>query len=187
MAPSKPVKGWFSTPGRPGDRTLADQLKGLDPLLEACKGKTVLDVGCAEGLISLELVKRGASAVHGVEIVKEHVEVARRASAGLPVMFEHADLNHWRPRREYHIVIALAVLHKLRNPTEVAKALAGAARELVVLRLPPRDAPVIIDSRSGHEPHHIGDAMGDMGFELAEESYAGHYNEWVGVYTRRTK
>ena len=57
MAQQMTKQGWFSTKGRLGDRTLKQQLMGLDPLFAECKGKTVLDVGCAEGLISIELDK----------------------------------------------------------------------------------------------------------------------------------
>lgn len=50
VASKPPVKeGWFHTPGRLGDRSLDQQLMGLDSLFERCFDKTVLDVGCAEG------------------------------------------------------------------------------------------------------------------------------------------
>lgn len=177
------VRGWFDTPGRPGDRTLANQLQGLGKLLVDCDGKTVLDIGCAEGLISIALVRAGALAVHGVEIVKEHVEVGSKLRGDLPVTFECADANTWRPKRQYDIVIALALLHKLKNPTAAARAFAEAAREMVVLRLPPEHAPTIIDERSGNNPHHIGDVMTNAGFRLVHED-RGHLNEWVGYYRR---
>lgn len=178
------TKGWFSTPGRPGDRTLDDQLKGLDWLFANCAGKTVLDIGCAEGLISIELARRGALAVHGIEIVPEHVAVANKLRGDLPVTFEVGDANVWRPRRAYDIVIALALLHKLKNPTAAAAAFAEAAREAVVLRLPPEHAPTIIDPRSKNEPHHIGETMRRAGFKLVHAAKDGHFNEWVGVWTR---
>ena len=110
-------KGWFSTPGRPGDRTLDQQLNGLDRLFMEARGKTVLDVGCAEGLISIELAKAGAIAVHGVEIVPEHVKVANKLRGDLPVTFEVGDANVWQPRRSYDIVIALALLQKVSPPS----------------------------------------------------------------------
>lgn len=178
------TKGWFSTPGRPGDRTLDDQLKGLDWLFANCAGKTVLDIGCAEGLISIELARRGALAVHGIEIVPEHVAVANKLRGDLPVTFEVGDANAWRPRRAYDIVIALALLHKLKNPTAAAAAFAEAAREAVVLRLPPEHAPTIIDPRSNNEPHHIGDTMRRARFQLVLAKKIGHFGEWVGVWTR---
>jgi len=178
-------KGWFSTPGRPGDRTIDQQRMGLGWLFNNCRGRTVLDVGCAEGLLSIELAQLGAAAVHGIEIVPGHVEVANRLRGGLPVTFEVADANVWRPVRQYDIVIALALLHKLRNPTAAAAALAEAARHAVVLRLPPEHAPTIIDQRSGFNPHHIGEVMAAAGFSLHAASNDGAFGEWVGIYLRR--
>lgn len=182
---NKPIRPWFSTPGRVGDRTLKDQLKGLDALFAEAPGKTVLDAGCAEGLIAIELARAGAVAVHGVEYIRERVDFGMRAKGDLPVMLEVGDLNTWRPKRQYHIVIGLAILHKLKDPTAAAVALAGAATSLVVWRLPPKDAPVVIDARSGNVPHHIGDAMSACGFTLESESYGGHLGEWVGYYRRK--
>ena len=177
-------KGWFSTPGRPGDRTLDQQLNGLDRLFMAARGKTVLDVGCAEGLISIELAKAGAIAVHGVEIVPEHVKVANKLRGDLPVTFEVGDANVWQPKRNYDIVIALALLQKVRNPTAVAARLAAAAIDMVVLRLPPAHAPTIIDSRSGNEPHHIGTVMKNGGFYLEHAGNDGAFGEYVAYYRR---
>jgi SAM-dependent methyltransferase len=177
-------KGWFVTVGRHGDRTLAQQMLGLDELFESCKGKTVLDVGCAEGLISTALARTGATAVHGVEIVEDHVKVGTKLRGDLPVTLEVGDLNTWRPKRTYDIVIALALLHKLKNPTEVCAALAACCLELMVLRLPPVHAPTIVDDRSGGNPHHIGVTMVKAGFEPVSSAYDGPFGEWVGVYRR---
>jgi len=184
MASKQLNKGWFSTPGRPGDRTLDQQLNGLDRLFMAVRGKTVLDVGCAEGLISIELAKAGAIAVHGVEIVPEHVKVGNKLRGDLPVTFEVGDANVWQPRRNYDIVIALALLQKVRNPTAVAARLAASAIDMVVLRLPPAHAPTIIDSRSGNEPHHIGAVMKNGGFYLEHAGNDGAFGEYVAYYRR---
>lgn len=176
-------KGWFVTKGREGDRTLEQQLVGLDDLFEAAKGKTVLDVGCAEGLISIELAQRGALAVHGVEIVEEHVKVGNKLRGGLPVTLEVGDANVWQPKRQYDIVIALALLQKVRDPSTVCARLAAAARELVVLRLPPKHAPTIIDERSGNVPHHIDKVMEAHGFRCAQ-TLAGTFDEHISYWQR---
>ncbi len=178
------MKGWFHLPGRPGDRSFEEQLKGLDWLIANCKGKTVLDVGCAEGLIAIELAKRGAVAVHGVELIEDRVRLANKLRGGLPVTFEVGDMNTWRPRRQYDIVIGLAILHKLKDPGAVAVALANAARETVVFRLPPENAPMIRDRRSNFEPHNISALMDACGFVLTEATYDGHLGEYVGRWSR---
>lgn len=184
MAQQMKKEGWFHTKGRLGDRTLAQQLMGLDPLFAECTGKTVLDIGCAEGLISIELAKAGSRAVHGVEIVKAHVEVGNKLRRDSPVTFEVQDANDWTPKREYDIVIALALLHKLRNPTAACARFAAHCKDLMVLRLPPLHAPTIVDERSNSEPHHIGVTMERCGFVLEREARDGPFNEWLGYYRR---
>jgi SAM-dependent methyltransferase len=183
MAQQRPIKGWFDTLGRPGDRTLKQQLLGLEQLIERVPNKSVLDVGCAEGLISMHLFDEGASAVHGLEVVSEHVIVANKLRGDRACTFEVADANDYVPKRDYDIVLLLAVLHKLRNPSQVAKRFAERAREMVVVRLPPASAPTVIDARSGGVPHHIGDVIRDCGFML-KGTAKGAFDEWVGYWER---
>ena len=185
MAGKAGLKGWFSTRGRAGDRTLDQQLAGLDDLFERVPNKTVLDVGCAEGLIAIELARRGARAVHGIEIVRDHVVVANDLRDHLPVTFEVADANTYAPRRVYDIVIMLALLQKLKDPSAACKRFAKAARELVVLRLPPLHAPTIIDARSGNKPHDMQAMLESCGFARVKTVH-GTFNEWIGYYERRS-
>ncbi len=181
---TKELKPWFITPGRPGDRTLKQQIKGLKDLRERVPGKTVLDVGAAEGLISTYLFDQGAAAVHGLELRPDFVEAAIEMRGDRAVTFEVADANDYEPVREYDIVIMLAVLHKLRDPTAACKRFAAAARHMVVLRLPPKGAPTIIDERSNSEKHDIGRAMADSGFQLKNAGFIGPRDEWMGYYER---
>lgn len=177
-------KGWFILDERTGDRTLQEQMIGLQWLQENCAGKTVLDLGCAEGLISIEAARRGAAAVHGVEIVPGHVEIANQLRGDLPITFEQGDCNDWRPQRRYDIVLALSLLHKLKNPTAATAAFADAAAVAFVLRTPPAHAPTIVDWRSSFEPHHIGDVLKKHGLRLLAGGHNGPRHEWVGIYVR---
>lgn len=178
------MRGWFHTDGRPGDRTLNQQLLGLAPLFAECKGKTILDVGAAEGLIAIELGKAGALAVHGIEVVAEHVEVGNRLRGDLPITFEVQDANTWIPKRDYDIVIALALLQKLKDPSTVCARLAASCLDLMVLRLPPDLAPTIVDDRSGRKPHHTHKVMEAAGFDLISHGKNGPFGEWVGFWRR---
>lgn len=181
---SQVKKGWFHTEGRPGDRSFDQQLLGLGQLFVECSGKTVLDVGCAEGLISIELARRGALAVHGVEIVHEHVKVGRTLVGDLPVTLENADANVWQPRRQYDIVIALALLHKLRDPSAAARRLVRACKDLLVLRMPPKNGMVIRDVRSGYRPHNIHETLLIEGFVRLSIDNNGPFGELVAYYRR---
>jgi 2-polyprenyl-3-methyl-5-hydroxy-6-metoxy-1,4-benzoquinol methylase len=175
-------RGWFTTRNRPGDRTLESQLEGLDRLIAFVPGKSVLDIGCAEGLIGIHLIDKGAIAIHGIEVRDDHVKVANRLRKGRACTFETADANTWVPKRSYSIVTMLAVLHKLVDPTAACKRFAEAARELVVIRLPPYGS-TIVDARSENKPFDIAAAMGEIGWLLDEET-RGPFDEWVGYFTR---
>jgi 2-polyprenyl-3-methyl-5-hydroxy-6-metoxy-1,4-benzoquinol methylase len=180
----KELKPWFSINGAVGDRTLKQQLKGLGDLRDRVVGKSVLDVGCAEGLISTYLFDQGASAVHGIEVRPDFVETANSLRGDRACTFEATDANDYAPVRDYDIVIMLALLHKLRDPTAACKRFAAAAREMVVLRLPPKGALVITDDRSNGEKHDIGRAMTSSGFMLKKANYDGPKAEFVAYYER---
>lgn len=178
-------KGWFSTSNRIGDRTLDQQMLGLTPLLKEVNNKTVLDLGCAEGLISLEMIDHGAISVHGVEIVPGHVELAKSISKPFAdqCTFEVGDCNTYIPDKDYDVVLALALLHKLRDPTAACMRFANRCRQLMVIRMPPAAAPFISDSRSGNVPHDISGTMKKMSFRL-DTVTRSYLNEWCGYYRR---
>jgi len=175
-------KGWFATPDRPGDRTLEMQMLGLDPLLDEVKNANILDVGCAEGLIAMELAKRGAQ-VTGVDIIESHIEAARFLRGNLSCRFEVADANNYQPD-DYDIILLLSVLHKLKDPSRACARFAKAAKNLVVMRLPPEHAPAIVDKRSNYVKHDMQAVMTWYGFEL-ERVTRGSFAEWTGYFRRR--
>jgi len=173
------------------------QLAGLAPLFERCQDKSVLDLGCAEGVISHLLVKHGAANAHGVDIIPEYIKMANKWAGGnIPwaldperrkppknFVFEVQDLNTWQPIGTYDIVLALASLHKVRNPSEACERYADAAKELMVIRVPPGNGEMIVDQRSGMVPHDLGRIMRAKGFKLLR-SEVGTFNEITHYYER---
>ena len=176
----------MSTPWFGGDRTFEQQMTGLDWLAEACRGKNVLDFGCAEGLISIHLLKHGAASASGIELLGERVKKARQLAKreGVPLYASAADANTWRPVGPYDVVLALAILHKLRDPSTVARRLAQATREMIVLRLPPATGSTIVDRRSGNVPHDIDAVLREEGFVQERAGNTGPLGEWIGAYRR---
>lgn len=187
MGVVKPHRHWFPVRGEPGDRTVDQQMQGLMFLQQNVAGKTVLDVGCAEGLIDIELVKAGAVAVHGVELRPQAVAAANELRGDMPITFEQGDMNLWQPKRTYHVLVMLAILHKLKCPREVLHKLLQHCSDLAVLRLPPAsDNPTIRDARSGStkRPIHLARTLAGAGFKLVHWT-PGYLNEWVGYYRRQ--
>lgn len=129
--------GWLKVPGvQDGDRSIDEQVHALFWAIEECKGKSILDLGCAEGLIGREFIRAGAAEYMGVDAVEGHIEVARQQCAGLPMEFQLIDLNNvvegWAHTAD--IVLCLGIAHKLRNPGKCIEIAARSARELVLIR-----------------------------------------------------
>lgn len=130
-------KGWLIIEGQQdGDRTVREQCEALRYAMEGCSGKSILDLGCAEGLIGREFVNAGAANYLGIEYVDGHIEVARAQCAGLPMEFRQANMNDlpddWK--HEADIVLCLGIAHKLQFPEKAIRIAASSARELVLIR-----------------------------------------------------
>jgi 2-polyprenyl-3-methyl-5-hydroxy-6-metoxy-1,4-benzoquinol methylase len=181
-------KGWFAIPGvQAGDRRLEDQLKGLEHI--RFKDQSVLDLGCAEGLIARHALEQGAALVHGLDIVPVQVLEAQRQCAGLRAMFLRRDLNvfapddEWMLLRRYDVVLMLAILHKLQRPLELLRAVLTLRPNLCVVRLPPGDG-VILDPRSHLVPYNVPQFFERRDYKL-ERTTTGHFDEWVGYFSPR--
>lgn len=99
--------------------------------------RTVLDVGCSEGVMSALALEAGASFVSAIDASESKVEAAKRTLSRFP---EHKwaatecraeDLGYMTSA---DVVIASMVLHWTENPAEIVNRLASFAnRKLVVI------------------------------------------------------
>lgn len=185
------IKGWLKIPGvQDGERTLAEQMQGLAPALEGVNGKTVLDLGCAEGLIGIEFAKAGGI-VRGLELQQQYVDVATRLAAASGIAYrcafdrhDLADLNAAVMPPSFpcpegaDIVLALAIVHKLRNPGRALRNMARLAKERLVIRLPNGSRGLIACK---YDPGAVCDSakvMAMAGFRL-HTMLKGPRGEWV--------
>lgn len=175
-------KGWFEIAGvQRGDRTLEQQISGLEHLWPAVEGRTVLDLGCAEGLITQECARCGASLVCGIDVNGDALKTAHLHNRVQNVRFKQHDLNDGLDEPRYDVVLMLAVLHKLRDPERLLREVLATDPALVIVRLPPANAPVIIDARSGNRPCDTRAIAESMGFSLERVTH-GHLSEWTGYF-----
>jgi tRNA (mo5U34)-methyltransferase len=82
-------------------------------------GKTVLDIGCNAGFYSLEMKRRGAERVLGVDAEDDYLAQARFAAeiSGLDVEFRELSVYDVGSLREsFDVVIFMGVLYHLRHP-----------------------------------------------------------------------
>jgi SAM-dependent methyltransferase len=112
---------------------------------ESLDGKSVLDVGCAEGLFCLESARRGASRVVGVDArifpVLSGKLLAKRQQ--LPVEFRIGVFPRLGIEESFDYVLCLSILHHMVSTKDIWKILTDHAfaddlailrRSLVVLR-----------------------------------------------------
>jgi len=82
-------------------------------------GKTVLDIGCNGGFYSLEMKRRGADRVLGIDSDVRYLDQARFAARvrGLDIEFRQMDVFEVASLREkFDLVLFMGVLYHLRHP-----------------------------------------------------------------------
>ncbi len=82
-------------------------------------GKTVLDIGCNGGFYSIEMKRRGAARVLGIDSDDEYLAQARFAAEvnGMEIEFRKLSVYHVGDLREkFDVVIFMGVLYHLRHP-----------------------------------------------------------------------
>lgn len=92
----------------------------MDALPADLTGKSVLDIGCNAGFYAIEMAKRGASRVLGIDSDPRYLEQARLASGALG--FGHLEFRSLdvydvaRLGERFDLVIFIGVLYHLRHP-----------------------------------------------------------------------
>lgn len=172
----------MATPWFGGARTLSEQMLGLEAALTEAPGKSVLDLGCAEGLIALEFVKAGASRALGIECNLETVRAAFER-CGDRVHLVHGNLNSIPlPEGPWDIVLALAILHKLKSAAKMISDIAATGAGLVIVRLPGGSHRHIMSKHWG-TPCDVNAEFVANGYELSV-SVPGPRDELVQYWRR---
>lgn len=162
---------------------------GLAPALAEAKGKTVLDAGCAEGLISVEFARAGATHVDAFDNNRDYIceaqHNARRVAPHGVMRVRHGDVNLALPdgfRNNYDIVLALAIIHKAQDVPPATRLLAEACGGLMVIRLP-HGSTGLIEAKFGDSVCDLLVEMPAAGFRL-ERSECGPRDEVVQYWRR---
>jgi 2-polyprenyl-3-methyl-5-hydroxy-6-metoxy-1,4-benzoquinol methylase len=139
-------KDYYQDPARGlhGKHPPEHRLGALRSVLDRAAGCTLLDLGCAEGLIAEQFVRAGAREILGIDCSAARVAAARRLVGGA-ARFEAADVSDWdaitawpwlRPR--YDIVLFLGLYQHLPEPTRAATLDQAARRcdDTMAVRMP---------------------------------------------------
>src|SRR5262245_50091188 len=170
-------KGWLIIPGvQDGDRTLEEQMRGVTEALAEAKGKRVLDLGCAEGLLGREFSRAGAEFVYGIDNVRDHLSVAMDQCKGLAMHFHCAGVQQYAEKEmasgrveQFDIVMALGICHKLHDPEIGVRFAARSCKDLLLFRMHARSEAKDGWLRSKHRKHmvcNINEILPEEGFAL---------------------
>ncbi len=185
---------WFHNMDLGGVRTAPDHFLGdypavkwrrfADSIPRDLRGRTVLDIGCNGGFYSIEMKRRGAARVVGIDFDAEYLTQARFAAevTGMDIEFRQLSVYDIAALGEkFDIVLFLGVLYHLRHPLLALDLIhEHAARDLFVfqslLRGSAQAGKVQVDY-----PFSETDIFADPNFPrmyFIENSYAGDPTNW---------
>ncbi len=111
-------------------------IKNCEPI----QNRTFLDVGCGNGLYSIELAKRGAAKVVGIDISEVMVDLCRQTTSaeGLEdrCTFEHTDLLQYVSDSIFDVTFGIGLFDYIRNPLPVLTKMRQLTGEKAILSLP---------------------------------------------------
>lgn len=147
-------------------------------------GRSVLDIGCNSGFYAIEMKRRGADRVLGVDADKDYLAQARFAAqvTGLDIEFRALSVYDVEALGEtFDIVLFMGVLYHLRHPLLALDLIhAHVARDLLVFQSMLRGGDAVEPAASDY------DFKDTRPFERAsfpklhfvEQSYAGDPTNW---------
>jgi 2-polyprenyl-3-methyl-5-hydroxy-6-metoxy-1,4-benzoquinol methylase len=148
-------------------------------------GRRVLDIGCGDGIYSLELADAGAREVLGVDAAEDAVRSARRRAAGRQgVSFRAVDIYSLpEPDERYDVAVVRGMLHHLYDAPKAIERICLAAREVVVcepngynpiLKLIEKLSPYhVAHEEKSYAPSRLDRWFEDCGGRVVRSSYIG--------------
>jgi SAM-dependent methyltransferase len=107
---------------------------------EPIRGRTFLDVGCGTGRYALELARRGARRVVGIDISGKMVETCReRAHAGNlqdVCSFVQADLLTYQPDARFDVCIGIGLFDYIKDARPVLAKMREVVTDCAIVSLP---------------------------------------------------
>jgi ubiquinone/menaquinone biosynthesis C-methylase UbiE len=104
------------------------------------EGRTFLDVGCGSGVYCLELARRGAARVTGLDIAGAMLEMAGAAAEaeGLSTqcVFVRGDLFALRPAAPFDVTLGIGLFDYVADPLPLLRRMREVTTDRVVLSFP---------------------------------------------------
>jgi tRNA (mo5U34)-methyltransferase len=147
-------------------------------------GKTVLDIGCSAGFYSIEMKRRGAERVVGIDSDPDYLEQARFAAEVSGVAVEFRELSVYDVGalgERFDVVLFLGVLYHLRHPLLALDLIHGhVARDLLVFQSMQRGSAEIEPLQDDYPftEVEVFDRPGFPKLHFIEQRYAGDPTNW---------
>ena len=107
---------------------------------EPIKGRSFLDVGCGNALYSLELGRRGAAKVVGIDIAEVMVGLCRKASDAENLSdrcsFLQTDLLDYKPETSFDVSFGIGLFDYISDPLPVLKKMREVSTDKVIGSFP---------------------------------------------------
>lgn len=147
-------------------------------------GKTVLDIGCNAGYYSLEMKRRGADYVLGIDTDDHYLRQARFAAQTEAIDVEFRQMSVWDVGRlgtRFDLVIFMGVLYHLRHPLLALDLIhEHVAKDLLLFQSMQRGSGDIMEPERDYD-FNTYDMFEDPGFprmHFIEHSYAHDQTNW---------
>src|SRR5690348_13854362 len=151
---------------------------------EDLTGRSVLDIGCNAGFYSLEMKRRGADRVVGIDSDREYLAQARFVADVVGVDIEFKPLSVYDVGalgERFDIVLFMGVLYHLRHPLLALDLIhAHVARDVVVFQSMQRGSDEV-DAVKGDYDFWETAQFGSPGYpklHFVEQDYAGDWTNW---------
>ena len=147
-------------------------------------GRTVLDIGCNAGFYSMEMKRRGAARVLGIDHDEDYLTQARFAAEveGLDIEFRNLSVYDVGALGErFDLVLFFGVLYHLRHPLLALDLIhAHVARDLFVFQSMQRGSARVTPVASDYEFSEtaVFDEPGYPKLHFIERSYAHDPTNW---------
>ncbi len=148
------------------------------------QGKTVLDIGCNAGFYSLEMKRRGAERVVGIDADADYLAQAQFAAEVLGLEVEWRRLSVYRVaelQEQFDVVLFLGVLYHLRHPLLALDLIHDhAAKDLLVFQSMQRGSNrrLAIDEDFPFAEESIFEEPGFPCLHFIEHRFAGDPTNW---------
>jgi tRNA (mo5U34)-methyltransferase len=147
-------------------------------------GATVLDIGCNAGFYALEMKRRGAARVLGIDSDPRYLAQARFAAEYFDLAIEFAQLSVYevaRLRTRFDLVLFLGVLYHLRHPLLALDLLHDhVVGDRLVVQSMLRGGDAAVEVAEDHPFHEraIFDDPAWPRLHFVERRYAGDPTNW---------